>query len=184
MSDDSRKYQLELNRADELFAEPEADPFDPNTRFQSGIDELIAQLRLHPRELGHTSHIGIRLPASEINADTKASIRAALERYCVANIELNRQIIADLRVSSGWYTISAILVSLALILFAGALVNVMPSQYGGAIAGLVGIAIWVILWDPIYNYFYAWRPNRRDIRVLENLRNCELTLEESQVPPQ
>ncbi len=76
-------------------------------------------------------------------------------------------------------TISAIVIAVVLILFTILLVNVIPEleQVSGALAGFVGIAVWVIFWDPIYNYVYAWRPNRLDIKVFENLQKAELVVE-------
>jgi hypothetical protein len=59
------------------------------------------------------------------------------------------------------------------------LVNAVPGlqAVSGAIAGFLGIAVWVIFWEPIYNSTYAWRPNRLDRRVFENLRAANLVVE-------
>lgn len=179
MPDDSMELQVTLQCPEELFAEPDADPFDPASRYQSGIDEVVGKLRLHPRDLGRTSRLTVRLPAAEITADTQATIRAALERHCAAKIAENRQVIAELRVGSGWQAISAMVLSAALIMVGVLLVYSVPGleKVSGAIGAFIAIAIWVLLWDPIYNYIYAWRPNRQEIRIFDNLRQCDLSVE-------
>ena len=40
---------IQLQASAELFTEPEADPFNPQSRYLSGIDEIANQLRWAPR---------------------------------------------------------------------------------------------------------------------------------------
>ena len=171
--------QLYLSSVQELFAEPAADPFDPNSRYQSGIDELIGKLRLRPSELDHQSRLFIQLPQAAYSTESQPTIRAALDRYCDAKISENEQTISEMRIGNRRMTIGASIAGIALMLAALVIVRIIPElqQVSGAIAGFIGIAVWVVLWDPIYNFFYAWRPNQMDIHILKNLRECDLRVE-------
>jgi hypothetical protein len=167
---------LKLNSMEELFAEPAADPFDPQSRYLSGIDEVAGQLRLIPRNLNEQTQLTIALPATAVTPTTQSTLKAALDRYSTAQITANQQVIAELRIGSRRQSIYALIISVVLVIFTLLLLALIPklNEYSGALAGFLGIAIWVIFWDPIYNYVYAWRPNRLDIRVFENLRQATL----------
>ena len=174
------EIQLSLNSKEELFAEPDANPFDPDSRYLSGIDELVGQMRLKPRDLDKKSRLIIHLPQMVRNPDTKSTLTDALKRYCAAKILENQQVIKELRSSNRQIVISALVIVVLVLLLTILLVSLIPGlqAVSGAIAGFVGIAVWVIIWEPIYNYTYAWRPNKLDIRVYENLREADLMIAE------
>ncbi|HRQ41422.1 MAG TPA: hypothetical protein PLD25_26175 [Chloroflexota bacterium] len=175
----AERIEINLNSVEEMFAEPAADPFDPESRYLSGIDEVAGRLRLKPRELDNKTQLVVRLPQTAVATDTTTTLKAALDRYSAAQIAQNQQAIAEIRVGSRRQTISAFVIVVVLILLTIFLLVVIPplQDFSGALAGFVGIAIWVIFWDPIYNYVYAWRPNRLDIKVFENLQKAELVVE-------
>ena len=176
MDGESIEIELSLKNLDELFAEPAADPFDPQSRYLSGIAEVAGQMRLRQRDLHNPSRLIVRLPQTEITAETQPTLHAALNRYCAAKIAENQQIINELRVGSRREAISAFVIVAVLILLSILLVILIPllQVVSGSISAFVGIAVWVIFWDPIYNYVYAWRPNRLDIRVFESLCNADV----------
>jgi hypothetical protein len=179
MSDAQIEIQLTLNHLDEFFAEPDADPFDPDSRYISGIDEVMGQMRLRRSELDDPSRLVIKLPETAVTPDTLPTFKAALNRFCTAKIAENQQIIDELRVGSRRQTISAVIIAIALIILSTLMIYLVPAlqAVSGAIAGFVGIAVWVIFWDPIYNYVYAWRPNYVDICVLKNLLTSTIVIE-------
>lgn len=171
--------QISLEKIEDMFGEPEANPFIPGSRYVSGIDEIVGQMRLKPRELHHPACLVIRLPQTAVSPNTQTIFKEAMERYCSAKILENQQAIKEIRVLSRRQAISALVIVAVLFLFTILLVNTVPGlqQVGGAIAGFVGIAVWVIFWDPIYNYVYAWRPNKLDLRIFENLQTADLVTE-------
>ena len=179
MSGEQIDILLTLNTIAELFAEPTADPFDPNSRYVSGIDEIVGQMRLKRRDLKISSRLVVRLPQAAVTTETQPTLKAAVNRYCKAKIAENKQVIDELRVGSRRETISAFIIAVVLILLTVLFSSYFPrlQALNGSIAGFVGIAVWVIFWDPIYNYVYAWRPNRLDIRVFENLQTTDLIVE-------
>lgn len=178
----SAQIEIKLSSMEEMFAEPAADPFDPDSRYLSGIDEVVGQLRLKRRELNEKTRLLIRLPQTAVTLDTAAILlKAAPGRYGAAQIALNQQAIEELHIGSRREAISALVIAVVLIILTIFLLVVIPAlqEFSGALAGFVGIAVWVIFWDPIYNYVYAWRPNRLDIKVFENLQKAELVVESS-----
>ncbi|GIK56607.1 MAG: hypothetical protein HND44_03600 [Chloroflexi bacterium] len=142
----SAQIEIKLSSLEEMFAEPAADPFDPDSRYLSGIDEVVGQLRLKWRELDETTRLLIRLPQTAVTANTAATLKAALDRYGAAQIAQNQQAIEELRVGSHRETLSAIVIVTVLIILTILLVNLIPEleQVSGALAGFVGIAVWVI----------------------------------------
>jgi hypothetical protein len=178
MSADTIEIQLTLNIMEDLFAEPASDPFNPDSRYISGIDEIVGQLRLRRHDLGKKLRLVVRLPQSTINSDTQSTLKAALDRYCTAKIIDNQQTIDELRITSGREAISAFIIVAILYLLILILVFAIPplKAVSGMIASFTGIAVWVIFWEPINNYVYSWRPNRLDIRVFENLRTADLVV--------
>lgn len=86
----------------------------------------------------------------------------------------------ELRLNSRRQAIRTFVIIAGILLLTVLLVSFIPElqAVSMAIAGFVGIAVWVILWEPIYNYIWAWRPNRLDIRVFENLRAADMVIEE------
>lgn len=179
MSADYVEMDITLNRLEEMFAEPAADPFDPASRYISGIDEVVAKLRLLRGELLGRKRLVVHLPQAAIGPETQSALQAALERYCTAKIAENRQVINELRVDRPRQLISALAISAALILFSVLLVNFIPglAPLSGAISGFVAVAVWVVIWEPVYNYIYSWRPYRRDVWIYEKLRAADLVVD-------
>ncbi len=179
MSNELIEIQLSLNEVEEFFAEPDADPFNPDSRYLSGIDEVMGQMRLRPRDLDNPSRLVIQMPQTAVTPDTQPTLKAALARYCTAKIAENQQVIDELRIGSRRQAISAVIIAIVLIVMTTLLIYLVPplQAMSGAIAGFIGIAVWVIFWDPIYNYVYAWRSNYLDNRILRNLLTTDLVME-------
>jgi hypothetical protein len=179
MPEELLETQLSLNRIEEMFDEPAADPFDPQSRYISGIDELVGKLRLRGIELTKPSRLVIRLPGAAVTSDTQPTLKAAMDRYCSAKIAENQQVIHELRAMSRRQTIAAFVSVAILFVLTVLLLSAIPELQvvSGAIYGLVMVTVWIIVWDPIYNYVYSWRPNRLDIKVHENLRAADLVVE-------
>lgn len=175
------EIQLTLLNLKDLFSEPSADPFDPDSRYLSGIDEIVGKMRLKQRALDKKSRLLIRLPQKALTPDSKSNLRDALNRYCAAKIAENQQAINELLISNRKQAVSALVIVAVIFVLTVFLVNILPDLRvaSGVIASFMGIAVWVIFWEPIYNYIYAWRPNQLDIRVFENLRATDLIIEEA-----
>ena len=80
------KVSIQLNTIDELFAPPQANPFEPDSRYVTGIKELVRQLT-QLRLRYHPTQVLISLPVQKIEPGLKEKTQAALARYAAAQIE-------------------------------------------------------------------------------------------------
>jgi hypothetical protein len=175
MSDERQEIEIALNKIEELFAEPAADPFDPQSRYQSGIDEIASQLRL--RRHRQPVRLAIRLPAEIIGPDLPVRTRAALERYCAAKVRENRQAIEETRHQGRRDFISSLIIGGVVIALSAVVVYFdLLGPLSTVLTYWVSLALWVVLWDPIWTFTYAWRPYLRERRLHEDLRNAELVI--------
>lgn len=109
MPDRRNEIEIRLNTIEELFGEPAADPFDPQSRYQSGIDEIAQQPRLMWRP--QLTRLLIRLPGEAMEPDLPGRTKAALERYCAAKVRENQQAITETRHQGRWGFISALIIA-------------------------------------------------------------------------
>ena len=168
--------ELQLNDVDALFGDPAADPFDPNSRYLLGMDEV--RNRLIVAGFDDPVRLTIDLPDTAVTPDTTTTLKEAIARYCSAKIVENEQQITELRLDGRRSLISALVIGIvlmALTISISYLVS-LNDVLSGMIAGWVGIAIWVIFWNPIDTYVYAWRPYRREIKIYEAIQNVELII--------
>src|SRR5688572_12606506 len=172
------KVGVQLKTIEELFDPPEANPFDPDSRYITGIDELAQQLA--KQRLGETkpTQVVITLPAQAIEPGLKEKTQAALARYPDAQIEAADLEIEHLRRRGRFSLISAIviiLVAMAVVWFIGWL-----SLFGGTLqsflVGGLSVFSWVAVWDPFNVYLYEWRVPVRTRRIFERLRQAEVVI--------
>ena len=75
------EIKVRLNGIEELFSEPEADPFDPDSRYWTGLEELLEQMHgLRSKE----RRVVIELPPETLKSDLQKKTEAGLRRYCRA----------------------------------------------------------------------------------------------------
>jgi hypothetical protein len=176
MTDERNEIEIRLNTIEELFAEPAADPFDPQSRYQSGIEEIAGQLRL-TRQL-QAERLVIRLPAEAMEPDLLAHTKAALGRYCAAKVRENQQAITEARYQGRRDFISSLIITGLVIAVTAVVVyfNIL-GPLSTALSYMVAIILWVVLWDPIWTYVYGWRPYQRERQLYENLKQAEVVIE-------
>jgi hypothetical protein len=180
---DPNTITLQLNRVEELFSPPAADPFDPASRFISGIDEVFGQLALLKLPEIRQRRLVVSLPGGLVQPGDAERVRAALQRYSQAKIQ-ERQSALDLVKRKGplsvWY--SLIIVAVCLVL--GWVVFSLP-WLSDTLKSLFGVGInvfaWVALWQPAGIYLYEWIPLGRTIRMYQALAAMPLSLEERPV---
>jgi len=169
--------RIQLKTSAELFAEPEADPFNPQSRFISGIDEIANQLRWAPQR--NPYRIVIALPEAELTAENQVRTREALLRYCAYQVMFNHNELDSLRIEARQSMALSILYALLFILI-GILIGflpVIPQAIKVMLASLLGIFCWAALWPAADVYLFAWKPFRRAVRLYKNLSQAELIFE-------
>ena len=108
------EIHLSLKNIEELFSEPAADPFDKDSRYLSGIDEITGQLRLRRKDLNSKSRVYIRLIQEDLSSTAQSLFKEALHRYCAAKIVENQQSINEIRVNNRPIAISSFLIAAGL----------------------------------------------------------------------
>jgi len=169
--------RIQLQSIEALFAEPAADPFDPESRYLSGIDEIANQLRW--AHLPAPPRIVIALPAEELTLENQAKTRDAMQRYCAYQIESNTFELHSLRIEARRGMALSILYAV-LFIVVGILIGmipIIPDAIKVMVASLMGIFCWAALWPAADLYLFGWKPFRRARRLYENLRQAELVFE-------
>ena len=171
--------KIDLYNLEELFSQPGADPFDPDSRFISGIDEVVEQLQfLSPRQR-REQHILITLPQQLNKAELEEKTRAALQRYCRAKVEQSQRELDKVRQKAPralLYSLVIVFIGISLgavVLNAGFLSDTIQVLLSNGLT----IFAWVALWEPAGIYLYEWLPLARDKHLYLLLKELELSLE-------
>ncbi|MBP1701494.1 MAG: hypothetical protein H6Q38_601 [Chloroflexi bacterium] len=175
------EYHLKLHTLDELFAEPLADPWDPTSRYVSGLDEVANYLHLQ-RLRYQTVHLTISLDAEGVNDDLRRKTIEAIKRYCDYQIAENTRQIAEVRLEGRRSLVTSIPV-LLIIIGIGVLIFLIPyltDTVKSYLAAGLGVFTWVTLWNPADLLIYAWRPLLHDKHMYEKIRDGEIVLKSSQ----
>ena len=125
-NDKINKASVQLNTIEELFSAPEANPFEPNSRYVTGIDELFQQL-VQMRVRNKPTQLVITLPAQAIEPGIKEKTQAALARYTAAQIKAADVEIEQLRRRGRFSLISAVVIilgAIVIVLLVGQLARV------------------------------------------------------------
>jgi hypothetical protein len=172
------KVGIRLNSIEELFAPPEADPFEPNSRYVAGIDELVQQL-LKLRLRAKPPQVVISLPTQAVDPGLKEKTQAALARYATAQIKAAELEIEQLRRRGRFSLISAIVIifiAIAIVWFIGWL-NLFGGTLQSFLVGGLSVFAWVAVWEPFGIYLYEWRAPARSRAIFERLRQAEVVIQ-------
>lgn len=179
---------IQLNRIDDLFTAPAANPF--STRAVDILGEAgleIAQKRIwqHFPRLPRAVQLTVELPPEQIKPDLAPSVRAAVQRYAAHKIEDNR-LQRRLAVRQGLRQLVGaalgIVLALAFIaLLAAAPLDVLPAFLRGVLIVLALYACSVLSFDALWSLAFDWMPYVQDNRVLRVLRASEVVVEPAPV---
>ncbi len=173
------EVKVRLNSLAELFTLPEVNPFEPNSRYETGIDELVHQLNGMKLRQKMKTRVVIGLPASALEPGLEEKTQAALARYCAAQIEANQREIQHLRWRGRFSLISAIIIialAIGVVSFIDSL-NVLNETLQSFLIGGLSVFSWVAVWEPFGIFLYDWRPPTRNRLIFERLQQAELKLE-------
>jgi hypothetical protein len=173
------KVGVQLKTIEELFDPPEANPFEPDSRYIAGIEELAQQLAKQRLREYKPTQVDITLPDQAIEPGLKEKTQAALARYATAQIEAADLELEQLRRRGRFSLISAIviiLVAIIVVWFIGWL-NILPETVESFLVGGLSVFAWVAVWDPFNVYLYEWRVPVRTRRIFERLRQAEVVIQ-------
>lgn len=174
---DTQGITLSLTTLDQLFNDPQVNPFsekEVEVRGESGMSYLLHELQGRRRD-GQDLRLTVLLPPDQITADLQPSLSQAIHRYCQARIESNMLDIHLIRARSS--TGLGILLAIVVILIAAAyllLTQVAPDAppaIQAVIVSTICLFAWVSLWDPLeallFNPLVPMRENRLLRRILD-----------------
>jgi len=174
------EIRVNINTVDELFSEPDDNPFSPTRRHQSGIDEASGKLRLMP--LSQKTRLVITLADEPADQATKARLKEAVDWYCSVRIDENNQLARETRHQGRRDLVLGLILAAVVLVIAGLFFVLVPLP--DVILGLFGafiiLTLWVIVWTPVDTLAYYWRPYARDARLYQNLREADLVVESAQ----
>jgi len=174
--DDLNKFNIKLKTIEDFFIEPVYDPFDPENRSQSGIDELVD--RVHELSIKIPLHINLSLSSPPVDGAIEGITKNALKRYCSMKIRECELEIFKLRSQGKRDLVWAL--GLSFIFFLGAFfasqLPFLPDFVIFLLSTGFGILAWVVLWPPLDNLLYEWRPCRQSQRIYKYIQSAELVI--------
>lgn len=171
---DFNTIHIQLNAIEDLFLEPEHNPFDPENRFQSGFDDLVDLVRELSKKV--PLKISISLSSTSDEADLEGLTKNALHRFCTVKLRECEQAIRELRSQGKRDLLSAFSLSFILILGEFFIVQLrfLPEFLTYLLTTGFGLIAWVVLWPPLDKFLYEWRPSRRSQRIYKYLQSARL----------
>ena len=167
---------IELNGIEELFQEPEFDPYDPDCRCESGIADLYNQTKNISRK--EDLQIEISLPSGAQQDKTREEIEAAIIRYCDVQITHSDREITEIRHQGlrdmGWASLISILLLIGSFLVTQ--LTFLPEFIIYLLATWAGIIAWVALWPPLDSILYEWSPYRQTKLRYEQMKTAQVML--------
>jgi hypothetical protein len=160
---------LQLQRIDELFDAPDADPFSDrelDVLGEAGIDVVWKRMVRRWPQRPDLQRVIVQLPPDQLTPALTETTRAAWQRYCAAKIEGNRQ---QRRLTTRnalrlWAYAGLILLfalALMVLFFAGPL-QFLPEWLRAVLSILAIYAFALANWDALDSLLFDWAPFVRD----------------------
>ena len=160
---------LRLQRIDELFDAPDADPFSSraiDVLGEAGFDVLWKRMVRRWPQRPDLQRVIVQLPPDQLTPDLAETTRAAVQRYCAAKIEGNRQRrrLTTRNALRLWAYAGLILVfALALmVLFFASPLQFLPEWLRAILSILAIYAFALANWDALDSLLFDWAPFVRD----------------------
>ena len=160
---------LQLQRIDELFNAPDADPFSSRAidiLGESGFDVLWKRMVQRWPQRPDLQRVIVQLPPDQLTPDLAVTTRTALQRYCAAKIEDNqrqRRFITRkaLRLVGYSALIAVFALALMFVFYVGPL-GFLPGWLRGILTILAVYAASLAIWDSLDSLLFEWAPFVRD----------------------
>lgn len=160
---------LPLQRIDELFAAPNADPFSDreiDVLGETGIDVVWKRMVRRWPQRPDLQRVVVQLPPDQLKPDLAETTRTAWRRYCAAKIEDNRQqrrfiTRKALRLLGYSALILMFALTLMFVFYVGPL-GFLPGWLRGILTILAVYAASLAIWDSLDSFLFDWAPFVRD----------------------
>ena len=175
---------LQLQRIDELFNAPDADPFsgrEIDVLGEAGFDVLWKRMVRRWPQRPDLQRVILQLPSDQLTPDLAGTARTALQRYCAAKIEDNRQrrrFITRQALRLLGYSALILVFALALMVafYVGPL-GFLPGWLRGILTILAVYAASLAVWDSLDSFLFDWAPFVRDNATYRLISAIEVVVE-------
>jgi hypothetical protein len=175
---------LQLNRIDELFNAPDADPFSSreiDVLGEAGFDVVWKRMVRRWPQRPDLQRLIVQLPPDQLTPDLAETTRNAWQRYCAAKIEDNRQqrrFITRKALRLWGYAGLILLFALALMVlfFAGPL-QFLPAGLRAILSILAIYAFALANWDALDSLLFDWAPFVRDNATYQSIAELDVIIE-------
>jgi hypothetical protein len=182
---------LQLQRIDELFNAPDADPFSSrpiDVLGEAGIDVLWKRMVRRWPQRPDLQRVIVQLPPDQLTPSLAETARAALQRYCAAKIEDNRKrrrfvTRKALRLVGYSALILAFALALIFLFYVGPL-GFLPGWLRGVLTILAVYAASLAIWDSLDSLLFDWAPFVRDNTTYRLISAIEVVVEPQGDSPQ
>lgn len=168
--------RLRLTRAEEMFALAQTDLFSDYRNYLTGVEYCISLLR--SRVMRGPVRVELSLPPSEFEEGLGDRVSVALRRYCDQRISYNERERRAVRLSglwSLWIGVPIVVLGYLLVIFAGKLVGSTGNV--NLVFDTTGwVLVWVGIWFPLDTVFFTPLGYGRENRVLQYLRDAEVSV--------
>ncbi len=171
-----KHISVDLKAIEELFQEPYFDPFDPNSRCESGMADLYNQTQnLSSKD---ALQITIALPGDVVEKDNINEIKNAIQRYCGVKITQSEREMQEIRKQGTRDLRWAVIISVSLLLGAFLITTLtfLPEVLIYLLSTGAGIIAWVTLWPPLDSILYEWSPYRQTKRRYQLLKSAQVMI--------
>ena len=175
---------LHLQRIDELFNAPDADPFSSraiDVLGEAGFDVVWKRMVRRWPQRPDLQRVIVQLPPDRLTRDLAETTRTAWQRYCAAKIEDNRQqrrFITRKALRLLGYAALILLFALALmfVFYVGPL-GFLPGWLRGILTILAAYAASLAIWDSLDSFLFDWAPFVRDNTTYRLISALDIRLE-------
>ncbi len=175
---DDGELTVSLTHPNELFSLDDIDMFQPNTRLQTGMEELTEELMAGP--IPRHVRITVELPRSQMEDVAAATIQDAMVRHCqIRLLQTDRQLRFTKREG-----VASLPSGILLFLFGLAVSVALTRRHVPEFIqiflgnGAFLVAAWVGLWYPLDTLLFSRRPLVYERRALTGLIGATLTVRE------
>jgi hypothetical protein len=179
----ARDIVLRLDSIDQLFNEPDIDPFSQEEVYVLGEPALLrAVRRLLARRVRDWDgmRLIIELPQDQITPGLEQRTEEALRRYSDAKIEDNHLTIRMSRTRSliglGIVIVISILVIILTYLLMTSVFARTSDTVKALVASSVSVFVWVSLWGPLEKLLFDWVQPHMENRILRKLLALDIVI--------
>jgi hypothetical protein len=173
---------LPLDDIQELFVDPEPG----SDRFDSGMDYIYGEVRVHTRvhTPSHKYKVTLELPPEKITEGLLESTLAKVRRYCEFKVEQNHKDLRVLRLQgwdslrrSIWVALVCVVLGMGASIYSQAGVNtVLEAILLFIIAFCVLGAGWVAVWMPFEYFLYDGWPFQQNMHIYQQIAEADFVI--------